>query len=133
VTSPDLDIVLASRDFRAFWSERHLCTVSSVSRRGGLHVVPMGVVVDFDTATAWAITSGTSVKVRNLREDPTIAICQVDGRHWSTLQGTAEVRSDPDAVEEAVRRYAARYRQPRPNPARVALRIAIGTVLGNVC
>jgi PPOX class probable F420-dependent enzyme len=132
MSSPDLGILLASPDFRGFWTERRLCTVSSVSRRGGLHVVPMGVVVDFDAGTAWAITSGTSAKVRNLREDPTIAVCQVDGRHWSTLQGTAEVRTDQDSVDEAVRRYAARYKTPRPNAARVALRIRITSVLGNV-
>ena len=31
------------------------------------------------------------------------------------------MRSDPDAVAEAVRRYALRYRQPRVNPARVVI------------
>ena len=39
---------------------------------------------------------------------------------------------DPDSVAEAVRRYAERYRQPRENPVRVALRITITRVIGNV-
>jgi hypothetical protein len=61
-----------------------------------------------------------------------VAVCQVDGRHWSTVEGHATVRSDADPVEEAVRRYAERYRTPRPNPSRVALRIEVTRVLGNV-
>jgi general stress protein 26 len=94
----------------------------------------MGVVLDPDHSLAWAITSGTSQKVANLRNgsDPRIAACQVDGRRWSTIEGTAEVRSDAADVAEAVRRYAQRYRVPRENPRRVALRIEITRVLGNL-
>ncbi len=61
-----------------------------------------------------------------------MAVCQVDGRRWSTLEGTAEVREDADSVAEAVRRYAERYRTPRENPDRVALRIDITRVIGNI-
>jgi hypothetical protein len=35
-------------------------------------------------------------------------------------------------VREAVRRYAERYRQPRENPDRVAVRITLTGILGNV-
>jgi hypothetical protein len=35
-------------------------------------------------------------------------------------------------VAEAVRRYAERYRPPRENPSRVAIRIQITAVIGNV-
>jgi PPOX class probable F420-dependent enzyme len=122
-----------------FWRERHLCTVTTIRRDGSPHVVPMGVVVDPDAAghdlgLAWAITSRTSQKVANLRAgtDPRVAVCQVDGRRWSTIEGIAEVRDDPDSVAEAVRRYAERYRQPRENPHRVALRITISSAIGNV-
>jgi PPOX class probable F420-dependent enzyme len=122
-----------------FWRERHLCTVTTIRRDGSPHVVPMGVVVDPDApghhlGLAWAITSRTSQKVANLRAgtDPRVAVCQVDGRRWSTIEGIAEVRDDPDSVAEAVRRYAERYRQPRENPHRVALRITISSAIGNV-
>jgi PPOX class probable F420-dependent enzyme len=124
-----------------FWRERHLCTVATIRRDGSPHVVPMGVVVDPDApghdlglGLAWAITSRTSQKVANLRAgtDPRVAVCQVDGRRWSTIEGIAEVRDDPDSVAEAVRRYAERYRQPRENPHRVALRITISSAIGNV-
>jgi len=121
-------------DHLAFWRERHLCTVTTLRRDGSPHVVPMGIVVDVETDTAWGITSRTSQKVANLRSgaDPRVAVCQVDGRRWSTIEGLAEVRDDQAAVTEAVRRYAERYRQPRENPDRVALRIAITHVIGNV-
>ena len=116
-----------------FWRERHLCTVTTLREDGSPHVTPMGVVVDADRGIAWAITSRTSRKAANLGGvDPRVAVCQVDGRRWSTIEGTAEVRADAVDVDEAVRRYAERYRQPRPNPSRVALRITITRVIGNV-
>ena len=116
----------------AFWRERHLCTVTTLRRDGSPHVVPMGVVLDVDAAIAWAITSRTSLKVANLVRRGTFAACQVDGRRWSTIEGVAEVRHDDASVAEAVRRYAERYRQPRPNPDRVAIRVEITSVIGNV-
>ncbi len=125
-------------DHLEFWRERHLCSVTTLRRDGSPHVVPMGIAVDPSAdgtgGFAWGITSGSSQKVANLRAgvDPRVAVCQVDGRRWSTLEGTAEVLDDPDSVAEACRRYAERYRQPRENPARVALRITLTSVIGNV-
>jgi PPOX class probable F420-dependent enzyme len=121
-------------DLVAFWRERHLCTVTTLRADGSPHVIPMGIVLDVEHGAAWGITSGTSAKVRNLRTagDPRVAVCQVDGRRWSTLEGVAEVRTDEASVREAVRRYAERYRVPSENPARVALRITVSRVLGNV-
>jgi hypothetical protein len=58
-----------------------------------------------------------------------VAVCQVDGRRWATLEGTAVVRSDPASVARAVDLYAARYRRPRENPTRVAIRISVERVL----
>ena len=122
----------------AFWRERHLSSVTTLRRDGSPHVVPMGIVVDPDAegtgGLAWGITSRTSQKVANLRAgvDPRVAVCQVDGRRWSTLEGTAEVREDEESVAEAVRRYAERFRQPRENADRVALRITLTGVIGNV-
>ncbi len=120
-------------DLVAFWAERHLCTVTTLRLDGSPHVVPMGIVLDAEAGLAWGITNAGSRKVVHLRgEDRRVAVCQVDGARWSTLEGIAEVREDPDSVAEAVRRYAARYRTPRENPNRVALRITLTRVLGNV-
>jgi PPOX class probable F420-dependent enzyme len=120
----------------AFWRERHLCTVTTLRPDGTPHVVPMGVVLDPDAAAAWAITSGTSRKVRNVRSagpaGAHVSVCCVDGRRWSTLEGRARVLDDAESVREAERRYAERYKVPRENPARVALLIDVTRLLGNV-
>ncbi|MFZ5871941.1 MAG: acyltransferase, partial [Actinomycetota bacterium] len=46
--------------------------------------------------------------------------------------GWATVTDDPAAVADAERRYAERYRTPRPNPERVVVRIEVDTVLGGL-
>jgi hypothetical protein len=47
------------------------------------------------------------------------------------LEGRAVLRDDPESVRDAENRYAARYRQPKPNPQRVVLEIAVSRILGN--
>ena len=115
-----------------FLTERHLATLTTLRPDGSPHVVPVGVTYDADTRTARVITSGTSAKARHVREGQArVAICQVDGRRWLTLEGTAVVRDDAASVGEAEARYAARYRQPRENPARVVLEISVDRILGS--
>ena len=90
------------------------------SRRSGAdgtpHVAPVGVTYDAATGIARVITSGTSQKVRNVRGNPRVAVCQVDGRRWTTLEGTAVIDADPGVVADAERRYAQRYRDPTAQP-----------------
>ena len=115
----------------AFFAERHLATLTTLRADGSPHVVPVGVTYDATTRTARVITSGGSVKARHVRDGHgRVAVCQVDGRRWVTLEGTAVVRDDPESVADAVARYAVRYRQPRVNPARVVLEIAVDRILG---
>ena len=118
----------------AFLAERHLATLTTLRADGTPHVVPVGVTYDAATCTARVITSGTSAKARHVRDgdgDGRVAVCQVDGRRWVTLEGTAVVRDDAASVADAVERYARRYRQPRENPARVAIEISVDRILGN--
>jgi PPOX class probable F420-dependent enzyme len=118
-------------DVLAFLAERHLATLTTLRPDGSPHVVPVGVTFDPATRTARVITSGTSAKARHLRDGGRVAVCQLDGRRWLSLEGTAVVREDPAAVADAVARYAVRYRQPRENPARVVIEIAVDRILGN--
>jgi PPOX class probable F420-dependent enzyme len=116
----------------AFLTERHLATLTTLRADGSPHVVPVGVTYDAATRTARVITSGTSAKARHVRNGhQRVAVCQVDGRRWLTLEGTAVVRDDAAAVADAVERYAQRYRRPRENPARVVIEISVDRVLGN--
>lgn len=115
-----------------FLTERHLATLTTLRADGSPHVVPVGVTFDAATATARVITSGTSAKARHVRDGQArVAVCQVDGARWLTLEGTAVVRDDAASVADAVERYARRYRQPRVNPARVVIEISVDRVLGN--
>jgi len=113
-------------------TEPHLATLTTLRADGSPHVVPVGVTYDAATRTARVITSGTSAKARHVRAGRSrVAVCQVDGRRWVTLEGTAVVRDDRAAVADAESRYARRYRTPRENPARVVLEISVDRVLGN--
>ena len=115
-----------------FLTERHLTTLTTLRADGSPHVVPVGVTFEPATATARVITSGTSRKVRNVRDGQArVAVCQVEGRRWITLEGTAVVRDDPASVADAVERYARRYRQPRVNPLRVVIEISVDRILGH--
>jgi F420H(2)-dependent biliverdin reductase len=123
-----------SEEWRAFWSERHLCTLTTLRSDGTPHVVPVGVALDDEQGCAWVIASRHSAKVRHVRDageaGARVAVCQVDGRRWSTLEGLAQLRDDEASVRRAEQRYAARYRTPRANPDRVAIRIVVDRVLG---
>ena len=115
-----------------FLTERHLATLTTLRADGSPHVVPVGVTFDAATTTARVITSGTSAKARHVRDGQArVAVCQVDGARWLTLEGTAVVKDDAASVADAVERYAQRYRQPRENPARVVIEISVDRVLGN--
>jgi PPOX class probable F420-dependent enzyme len=126
------DLRTIGPDTLTFLTERHLSTLTTLRADGSPHVVPVGFTFDPGTGTARVITSGSSVKARHVREGRgRVALCQVDGRRWLTLEGTAVLRTDAAAVADAEARYARRYRQPRVNPARVVLEIAVDAVLGN--
>lgn len=121
-------------DFERFWRERRLCTLASLRPDGTIHQVPVGATYDAELHLVRVIASGSSYKARNLRAHPgsRVSLSQVEGRWWSTVEGTATVSGDPERVAEAVRRYAERYRRPRPNPERVVIEIAVERLLGNV-
>jgi PPOX class probable F420-dependent enzyme len=114
----------------AFLAERHLGTLSTTRRDGTLHVCAVGFTWDADAAIVRVITGGRSQKVRNVEATGRAAVAQVDGGRWLSLEGPASIARDPDAVAEAVSRYATRYQEPRTNPERVAIEIAVARVLG---
>ncbi|MBJ7357047.1 PPOX class F420-dependent oxidoreductase [Nocardioides sp.] len=124
---PGWDAVPA--DLLDFWTVRHLCTLTTLRPDGRPHVVPVGATLDVAEKCAWVITNAGSVKARHLAEPGPVAICQVDGARWATIEGTAVVAADEASVARAVERYAARYRQPRVNPDRVAIRVSVERVM----
>lgn len=119
-----------------FWRERHLCTLTTLRADGRPHVVPVGATLDPEGGLARVIAGRTSLKVRHVADageaGAPVAICQIDGRRWSTIEGVATISAEPDHVAEAVQRYAERYREPRVNPERIVMLVQIDRIVGNV-
>lgn len=122
------DLPQAAREFLA---ERHLATLTTMRPDGSPHVVPVAFTWDAGALVARVIASGGTRKVRNAEAGCRAVLCQVDGRRWLSLEGTADVLRDPEAVLDAERRYAERYRVPRPNPQRVVLLVTVDRVTGD--
>lgn len=121
-------------EFTEFWRERRVCFLSTPRADGSPHLVPVGVTYDHATRTARVITGRGTTKARNVLRagSAVVAVGQVDGRRWSTLEGVATVREDAASVRDAEVRYAARYKQPRENPERVVIEIEVRRYLGTV-
>ncbi|PYC70160.1 nitrilase [Streptomyces tateyamensis] len=121
-------------EFLAFWTERHICTLTTLRADGSPHVVPVGATYDPGTGIARVITDGDSRKARHVAAagaaGARVALCQVDGGRWATLEGRAVLRREPAVVADAEERYAQRYRTPRVNPNRVVIEITVTKGLG---
>ncbi|MFF8831840.1 pyridoxamine 5'-phosphate oxidase family protein [Streptomyces sp. NPDC015131] len=124
--------------YLGFWREYHMCTLTTHRPDGTPHVVPVGVTYDpegGERGLARVITNRHSRKAAHVLaagpEGARVAVCQVDRGRWATLEGVARVRTEPEAVADAVERYAARYRRvPSPNPDRVVIEIALTRAMG---
>ncbi|WP_217209984.1 pyridoxamine 5'-phosphate oxidase family protein [Streptomyces sp. AC550_RSS872] len=121
--------------YLTFWQEKHVCTLTTLRPDGTPHVVPVGVTYDPEARLARVITSKSSAKVRHVLaagpDGARVAVCQMEGRRWATLEGRAIIRTEPERVADAERRYAERYgRTPRPNPERVVIEIALTRAMG---
>jgi PPOX class probable F420-dependent enzyme len=117
----------------AFLTENHLCTFTTFRPDGSPHVAPVRFTWDADSGLARIMTVGTRRKARNVRANPDrpVAICQVDGGRWVSLEGLASVSSDPARVREGVLRYTKRYWSPPPvQPGLVVIEVAVRRVMG---
>ncbi|MFJ6486294.1 MULTISPECIES: pyridoxamine 5'-phosphate oxidase family protein [unclassified Streptomyces] len=148
------DVLNPTPEYLAFWRERHVCTLTTPRPDGTPHVVPVGVTYDPEAGLARVISNRHSKKVRNIlaaqeaqgvqeaqegraarpggaHAGARVAVCQMEGRRWATLEGRAVIRTDETSVAEAVARYAERYgRTPSPNPDRVVMEITLDRAMG---
>ncbi|APU41185.1 pyridoxamine 5'-phosphate oxidase family protein [Streptomyces sp. TN58] len=140
------DVLNPTPEYLAFWRERHVCTLTTPRPDGTPHVVPVGVTYDPEAGLARVISNKNSKKVRNVLAAQTaqtaqdggaagggarVAVCQMEGRRWATLEGRAVIRTDEASVADAVARYAERYgRTPSPNPDRVVMEITLDRAMG---
>ncbi|GAA3966851.1 F420-dependent biliverdin reductase [Gordonia caeni] len=120
-----------SSEARQLLTEYHLASLSTLRADGTPHVVAVGFTLQPETATARVITFEGSQKVRNVERGGYAALTHVDGPRWLTLEGPARIRREPDQVRDAERRYAERYREPKPNPQRVVIEVDVTRALGS--
>jgi PPOX class probable F420-dependent enzyme len=130
-------VVHLNPEQRVFVTERHLATLTTLREDGSPHVVPVAFTWDDERGVVRITTNSGSVKARNAARptpdgrSPRAAVCQVEGGRWLTLEGPVEVVRGVPEVEDAVARYARRYRALTPNPERVVLRIAVDKVMSS--
>ncbi|MEV8316217.1 pyridoxamine 5'-phosphate oxidase family protein [Streptomyces sp. NPDC059900] len=139
--------------YLSFWRERHLCTLTTPRPDGTPHVVPVCVTYDPEAGVARVLASRSSRKVRNVlaamaagaagdgaaatgasgsAAGARVAVCQVDGARWATLEGIARVRTEAAEVAEGERRYEERYgKPPRVNPNRAVIEISLTRAMGS--
>ncbi len=119
-----------SDEVLAFLAERHLATLTTLRPDGSPHVAPVGFTYEPEARLARVITFRPARRVANIGAGSRVALCQVDGARWLTLEGHATVTDDETRVAEAVRRYADRYRRPGERDDRVAIEIRVDRMMG---
>ncbi|GAB4426466.1 MAG: PPOX class F420-dependent oxidoreductase [Chloroflexi bacterium OHK40] len=119
---------------REFLAGRHYGVVGTLNADGSIHQTVVWFVLDGDQIR-FSIGAG-SVKARNLRRSPTIALTVEDGPRYLTLSGTAVVEPADPALR---RRLAERYLGPervdewlarRPDAPRASVRMTITRAYG---
>ncbi|MFG2142115.1 pyridoxamine 5'-phosphate oxidase family protein [Streptomyces sp. NPDC048650] len=118
---------------RAFLTGPHTATFTTLRPDGTPHVTPVRFTFDATTGLARVTTRAGARKARNVAAGGAaarVALCQVGGFRWVTLEGRAAVTDAPERLAEAVRRYTARYRVAPPAPPDlVVVEIAVDRVL----
>lgn len=101
---------------RAFLEESHYCTMATINRDGTPQLTAMWYDLEGDTVIL--NMSRGLLKEKNLRRDPRMAICVVDGYRYATLEGRAEIVEDRALQEKEVNRLSIRYIGLRLGPQR---------------
>jgi F420H(2)-dependent biliverdin reductase len=133
LSKPHPTPVTVSASVEAFLGDaRYVAAFTTVRPDGSLHMAPVRFTWDAQSGLARVLTVLSSRKARNLLVAPgsRVALCQVDGFAWVTLEGTGQVVRDPERIAEGVTRYARRYWSAPPNRSgRVVIEIAVDRVL----
>ncbi|MDT0612725.1 pyridoxamine 5'-phosphate oxidase family protein [Streptomyces lancefieldiae] len=128
---PAVPVVSASLE--AFLTDtQHVAAFTTIRPDGSPHVAPVRFTWDASCGLARVMTVDSSRKARNLLATPggRVALCQVDGFAWATLEGTGTVVRDSERVAQGAKLYARRYWSAPPHPpGRVVIEIAVDRVL----
>jgi|SRR5438128_8671347 len=92
---------------RAFLLERRFAVLGTINKDGSPQLTTMWYLLEGDTIVM--NTKAGRVKDRNMRRDPRISVCVVDGYDYVTISGTVEMIDDPEISQRDIHRLALRY------------------------
>jgi PPOX class probable F420-dependent enzyme len=109
-------------DVRAFLEEPHHAVMATINPAGTPQLTVMWYALHPTEDLVLLNSSRGLLKVKNLTNDPRMALCVEDGARYVTLEGTAELVADGGAQEREVNEHIApRYIGPRLGSRRWAL------------
>lgn len=91
-----------------FLREDHVATVSTINKDGSPFVTTIWYLFQ-DDGTIVMNTPAQTLKVKNLRRDPRIAVCVGDETRSVSLYGTVTISEDPNVVRQDLEQLTARY------------------------
>src|SRR5258708_14649212 len=86
--------VTLSEKARAFLQERRFAVLATINRNGTPQLTPMWYLLEGDTIVM--NTKAGRTKERNMRRDPRISVCVLEGYSYVTVSGTVEMIDDPE-------------------------------------
>ena len=103
---------MTSEEIDAFLTEPHLCRIGTIGPGGTVHLVTMNYGFFEGAPAFW--TYRRAQKTLNLERNPTISMIVDTGRNYGDLKGvslvgTAELRTDPEALEVYAESMSVRY------------------------
>ena len=124
---------------RDFLKSNHRAVLTTYRQDGRLQMSPVIVSVD-ESGYVIMSTRETAYKTLNMRRDPRVSLCVFEDKFfgdWIQVDGTAEINSLPEALEDLVIYYRtvvgehpdwADYRAAMVRERRVLVRIAVERV-----
>ena len=96
-----------SEKAREFLQERRFGALATTNRNGTPQLTAMWYLLEGDTIVM--NTKAGRTKERNMRRDPRISVCVLEGYSYVTVSGTVEMIDDPEIAQKDIYRLAVRY------------------------
>ena len=95
---------------RVFLQEKHYASLATINPDG----TPQQSAIWYDLEGDEILmnTKRGRLKERNMRRDPRVSLCVVDGNQYVTIRGTARLIDDQEVAQADIKRLAIRYDGP---------------------
>jgi PPOX class probable F420-dependent enzyme len=96
-----------SEKAREFLRGRHFAALATINKDGTPQLTAMWYLLEDDTIVM--NTKIKRIKERNMRRDPRISVCILEGYSYVTASGRVEMIDDPEIAQKDIYRLAVRY------------------------